>query len=70
MQPIRHLHHGGGVDDDSVDDAGDDHDDAVDDDAAVDGTGDGDHDDANDDMYGAISVYQYTMSLHFVQNVL
>ena len=32
MQPIRHLHHGGGVDDDSVDDAGDDHDDAVDDD--------------------------------------
>ena len=63
MQPIRHLHHGGGVDDDSVDDAGDDHDDAVDDDA-VDGAGDDDHDDAND------AVYQYTMSLHFVQNVL
>ena len=58
MQPIRHLHHDGGVDDDAVD-----HD-------AVDGAGGDDRDDASDDMYGVISVYQYTMSLHFVQNVL
>ena len=68
MQPIRHLHHDGGDDhDDDRDDAVDD--DAVDDDA-VDGAGDGDRDDASNGMYGAISVYQYTMSLHFVQNVL
>ena len=64
MQPIRHLHHDGGVDDDAVDDAVDYHDavddDAVDDDAvdhdAVDGAGGDDRDDASDDMYGAISV--------------